>query len=134
MERVFVGKRKAITNWMRQFRTFIDFDKKMFKIQEGFLGIFKWGDFEPLPKIDYVLIFRTFFVKCEVCTADDLLDNPNSYYQVSMVYRKNRRIIVHETKKRDEAFSVAYDVAKGLNTRLMDSATDRRQGKWVLIP
>jgi len=109
----------------------VDIEKRIYKPQEGLLGIFKWGDFKPLPKINYVLIFRTFYVKCEGCSIDEFEDNPNSYYQVSLVYNSNRRIIVHETKRRDEAFSLAHDMAMGLKTRLKDSATNRRQGRWV---
>jgi len=131
MESLIVGTRKSITSWLRQFVTIVDIEKRIYKPQEGLLGIFKWGDFKPLPKINYVLIFRTFYVKCEGCSIDEFEDNPNSYYQVSLVYNSNRRIIVHETKRRDEAFSLAHDMAMGLKTRLKDSATNRRQGRWV---
>ena len=63
MTTVLTGTRKAINNWLRQFKTFIDLENKTYKIQESLLGIFKWGNFMPLPKINYVLVFKNVFAK-----------------------------------------------------------------------
>jgi hypothetical protein len=131
MNRMIVGNRKALSNWARQFKTVIDLEKKVYKIQEGLFGLFTWGDFKPLPKINYVLIFKSFFAKCEACTIDDFDDNANSYFQISLVYQNNRRIIVHETKNKQEAFSFAKEIASGLETPLKDSASNKRQSVWL---
>lgn len=131
MKNLIIGKREAVSNWIRQFSTIIDIQKRAYKLQEGFLGIFKWGKFEPLPKIDYVLIFRSLFVKCEACSIEEYETNPNAYFQVSLVYNKTRRIVVEETKNRQEAFALAKIVAAGLNTRLRDSATQRGKSSWL---
>jgi hypothetical protein len=131
MENLIVGKRKAISSFLRQFDTIVDLEKRIYKIQEGLLGIFHWGTFKPLPKLDYVLVFRSLFAKCEACAFDEEEDNPNAYFQVSLVYNSNRRIIVHETRKKSEAFDLARIIASGLKTRLRDSATNPRKGVWL---
>jgi|GEM_PF-670365 len=131
MKGLIVGKRKAISNFFRQFTTFIDIEKKMYKLEEGLFGIFRWGNFQPLPKIDYVLVFRSFFAKCEACAFDAENDNPNAYFQVSLVYKSNRRIILHETKEKQEAFELATETALSLKTKLRDSATNPGKSVWL---
>jgi hypothetical protein len=131
MDSIIIGKRKSLTSWLRQFDTIVDMEKRIYKVQQGVFGIFKWGHFKPLPIVNYVLIFKTFYAKCEDCVMDEFDDNPNSYYQVSIVYNKNRRIIVHESRRRSEAFNLAHDMAVGLKTHLRDSATNRRKSRWV---
>lgn len=126
------GKRKGISNWMRQFKTFIDTQKMCFKEEEGLFGIFKWGQFRPLPPLDYVLVFRQFFTKCETCTFDETDVDNTSYFQISLVYRKNRRIIVHETRSKDEAFGMAQRLAECFLLPVRDSATKR--GKSLNYP
>lgn len=133
MKDVIIGRREALSNWIRQFNTIIDIEKGVYKIQEGLLGIFKWGTFKPLPKVDYVLVFRSLFAKCETCSLDEYENNPNAYFQVSLVYNKNRKIVVEETKNKEEAFAKAKKVAIGLNTKLRDSATVRGQSTWLFF-
>lgn len=132
MENIITGHREALSNWLRQFKTIIDLKKRAYKIQEGLLGIFKWGDFKPLPKLNYVLVFKSFFAKCEACSIDEYENNPNSYYQVSLVHNQNRRIIIHETRSKDEALNFGRNLATKLNTRLKDSASNTRQSSWLL--
>lgn len=128
---IIQGKRRGISNIVSQFITYIDPEKRMYKIQESLFGIFKWGRFEPLPRIDYVLVFKQFFAKCEVCEIDEREDNAYSFYQVSLVHHKNRRIIVEETRDRKDAFDMGLKLAKALRLRLRDSASVRGQGKWI---
>jgi len=129
MENVIIGHREALSNWVRQFDTLIDLKERAYKTQEGLLGIFKWGNYMPLPKLNYVLVFKSFYAKCETCSIDDYENNPNSYYQVSLVHNKNRRIIVHETRSKDEALSFGRNLATELNTPLKDSVSNSKQTK-----
>ena len=131
MNNFVIGKRLALSNWLRQFVTIIDPDNNRYKIQEGLVGIFKWGKFKPLPKINYVLIFRSFFAKCETCSIDEFENNANSYFQVSLVYNKNRRIIFHETKNKTEAFEIAKNISLKLNTQIKDSVTNAKKSAWL---
>jgi hypothetical protein len=134
MNYLITGKRDALSNWVRQFITIVDIEKRIYKLQESFLGIFKWGTFKPLPKIDYVLVFRSLFAKCEACSLEESADhNPNAYFQVSLVYNKSRRIIVRETKSKEEAFMLARELAQGLKTKLRDSATKFGQSSWLIV-
>jgi hypothetical protein len=131
MSQLIIGKRDALNNWVRQFATVIDAEKRLFKMQEGLFGIFTWGEFKPLPKIEYVLVFRTLFAKCEDCSIEDTDKNPNAYYQVSLVYNKTRRIIVQETRSLTEAFELAKLTAVALNTRVRDSASQKGKSSWL---
>ncbi len=131
MKALIIGKRQAISNWVRQFATIIDIEKQVYKLQEGFLGIFKWGDFKPLPPINYVLVFKSFFAKCEACSLDEQ-DDESTFFQVSLVHHNNRRIVVHETKNKAEAFDLATVMSSALNTRLKDSASNRKQSVWLV--
>jgi len=134
MDHLITGKRDAVSNGIRQFVTVIDIEKRLYKLQEGLLGLFKWGTFKPLPKIDYVLVFRSLFAKCEACSLEENInDNPNAYFQVSLVYNKSRRIIVRETKNREEAFVLAGELAQALRTKLRDSATTFRKSSWLNV-
>ena len=80
MKDLIIGKRDALSNCIRQFVTIIDIEKRAYKIQEGLLGIFKWGTYKSLPKIDYVLVFRSLFAKCETCSLDEYENNPNDLF------------------------------------------------------
>jgi hypothetical protein len=129
-QNMIIGYRKALNNWLRQFRTFIDLDHKLYKIEESLLNIFKWGKFVPLPQLNYVLVFRSFYAKCEACSLDE---NADSYYQISLVHNKNRKIIMHETKNKSEALTFAGKLAKGLDLSIKDAASVPGQSSWKKI-
>jgi hypothetical protein len=127
---IVVGYRKALNNWLRQFRVFIDFERRTYKIEEGLLNIFRWGKYEPLPQLNYVLVFRSFYAKCEACSLDE---NADSYYQISLVHQKNRRIIAHETKNRSEAFSFAEQLSAALHLNIKDAASVPGKSTWKKV-
>lgn len=127
---IIIGVRKALNNWLRQFRTFIDLENKVYKIEESLLNIFKWGKYEPLPQLNYVLVFRSFYAKCETCSMDE---NADTYYQISLVHNHNRRIITHETKNKTEAFTFAEKLARGLSLNIKDAASVPGQSTWKKI-
>jgi len=129
-EKQIIGVRRALNNWLRQFRIFIDIDRNLFKVEESLLNVFKWGKYEPLPKLNYVLVFRSYYAKCETCSLDE---NADSYYQISLVHNKNRRIITHETKNKTEAFVIAEQLAKGLALNIRDSASVPGKSFWKRI-
>lgn len=129
--RIIIGKRSGMSNFFRQFQTHLDVSSNTYKIQESLFGLFKWGDFEILPKIDHILVFRQLYAKCEDCTLDDFENSINSYYQISLIHNKTRRIVVHETRSKSEAFEMANKLSVVLNKRILDAVTDRRKGKWI---
>jgi hypothetical protein len=117
-EVIITGKRRGLNNWLRQFTVLVDVEKKLFKVQESLLGIIKWGEFKPLPKIKYVLLFRNYYAKCEQCSLDD--ENDLAYYQVSLVHSANQRIIVHESRKYNEAREMAEKLAHRFHLKTSD--------------
>jgi hypothetical protein len=85
-------------------------------IRESLLfGVFSWGNYQPLPELDYVLVFKTSFQGCEACSMDEY---DKLFYQVSLVYKKRRRIIVHETKDLNEAIEKGRLLSKQLHLNL----------------
>jgi hypothetical protein len=86
----------------------------------------------PLPKVSYVLVFKTLYAKCEACGIDDF--ERSGLLQLSLVYGRNRRLIINESEDRTAIFEQARQLAAGLRVRLRDSATDRRQPKWITVP
>jgi len=129
MNNLIIGRREALNNWFRKFNTIIDPQNNAYKTQENIFGVFKTGNFKSLPKLNYVLIFKSMFAKCESCSIADYENN--SYYQISLVHGKNNRIIVHESRIRNEAFHLAKTMASALKIPLKDSATNREKGIWI---
>jgi hypothetical protein len=94
------------------------------------LGLFRFYSAKiKLPKLHYILLFRTLYAKCEPCTLEDFDDS--STIQLSLVYNKNRRLIVHETRTKKEIMEYARFLASDLKLRIRDSATDRRNPVWL---
>lgn len=84
---------------------------------------------EKVPQADYILLFRTLYAKCEPCEMEDF--EKSSLVQLSLVYRKNRRLIIHESRNTAEAFSLARELSNLYGLKIRDSATDRRNPVWI---
>jgi hypothetical protein len=84
---------------------------------------------EALPKINYILLFKTAYAKCEPCTLADFENS--SVVQLSLVYDKNKKLIVHETDNLESAKQLARQLSNELHLNIKDSATDRRNPKWL---
>jgi hypothetical protein len=82
-----------------------------------------------LPPADYILLFRTLYAKCEPCSLEDFDDS--STIQLSLVYHKNRRLIIHESRDKKQVFEYARFLAADLKLKIRDSATDRRNPVWL---
>lgn len=123
------GKYEASNFFVRQGIT-IDLTENCYsKFKKLFSFITVRERCSSLPKADYLLLFRTLYAKCESCTEEDY--NNNSVYQLSLVYNKNRKLIIHETGNREEVFEMSKQLASELKLRIKDSATDRRNSKWL---
>lgn len=121
------GKR-ASSNWIRKFGVLLDTQNKTYKKQETFFGI-HFGEWKILPIIDYILIFKTLYVKCETCTIEDIDDQ--GIYQLSFVYNKNRKLIIHESNNKQEVFKLAKNLAQEFKVSMRDSASNRRKAIWL---
>lgn len=83
----------------------------------------------PLPKVEYILLFRTLYNKCQSCSVQDFENS--STIQLSFVYNKNQKLIVHESNDIQYMMKLAKQLAAELKVRIRDGATDRRNAKWI---
>ncbi len=104
-------------------------DKSITRFEKVF-SIFKFKEkSKPLPEADYVLMFKTSYAACHACSLVDT-EEP-MVNQLSLVYNKNKKLIIHESKNFEEIQGLAKQIAQSLNLTICDSATDRRNPKWV---
>ncbi len=109
----------------------VDLTQKTFTKFEKLFAVLKFKESaKPLPKVDYILLFRTLYNKCQSCAVDDF-DNASTI-QLSFVHDKNRKLIVHESKNINDMKKLALQLADALNVKVRDSATDRRHPKWMI--
>lgn len=108
----------------------VDTTSNAYRLWHQLFGVFRfYNSFKKLPKGNYILLFRTLYAKCEPCTAEDF--DESSTIQLSLVYNKNRRLIIHECQNKKEILSFARLLAGDLNLKIRDSATDRRNPVWI---
>ena len=90
-----------------------DFEKKLFK-REYTIGIFKYGKWKRLPKLDYVSLFAV----------------NGSTFQVNLWNNKNKHWDLYEEFNFEDAFKIAFELSELLNIDLLD-ATVRNDFKWI---
>lgn len=118
------------SNFFVQQGLVLDTDKKCYHKSNKIAKLFTVNEAcKSLPKLDYILMFRTLYAKCEACSIEDFENS--SVVQLSFVYNKNRKLIVHESKNFEEVKQMAEQLAKEFKLRIKDSASDRRNSKWI---
>lgn len=123
------GKHAASNFFVEQGLT-LDTDKKCYQKSNKIMKLFTIREAcKQLPKPNYILMFRTLYAKCEECSIEDFENS--SVIQLSIVYNKNRKLIIHESKNCKEITKMAQELAQELNLKIKDSATDRRNPKWL---
>jgi hypothetical protein len=126
---IIIGKR-ASSNFFRKMGTQLDLQNGLYKAYESVLGMTS-GSWKKTPAFDYILIFKTLYIKCEGCVPEDFEDGHGAVYQLSLVYNKNRKLIVHESKEKEEIFALAEKLKSFYHIKIKDSASDRRNPKWI---
>jgi hypothetical protein len=126
---IIIGKR-ASSNFFRKMGTQLNLEKGLYKSYESVLGMTS-GSWKKTPTFDYILIFKTLYIKCEGCVPEDFEDGHGAVYQLSLVYHKNRKLIIHESKQKEEIFSLAEKLKKFYHIKIKDAASDRRNHKWI---
>ena len=126
---IIIGKR-ASSNFFRKMGTQLDLQNGLYKAYESVLGITS-GSWKKTPKFNYILLFKTLYIKCEDCVLEDFDNGHGAVYQVSLVYNKNRKLIIHESKDKAEIFSLAEKLKQFYHTKIKDAASDRRNPKWI---
>lgn len=124
-----INGQRAGNNWLRKSGTLLDLDNGRYMNYESIAGI-RSGTWKVLPKIDYLLLFRAVYVKCEACSLDEFEDEKRGHYQLSLVH-KQRRIILHESKNKEEVFALARKLSGLMKLPVRDSASKRQQPKWL---
>ena len=108
----------------------LNMEKGLYKAYESVFGMSS-GSWKKTPKFDYILLFKTLYIKCEGCSPEDFEDGHGAVYQISLVYNKNRKLIVHESKEKEEIFALAEKLKSFYHIKIKDSASDRRNPKWI---
>jgi hypothetical protein len=108
----------------------VDLPKRCFtKIGKVFSIIRLKDASRPLPKVNYILMFKTLYNKCQSCSVNDFEND--SLIQLSFVHDDNKKLIVHESGNIDEIKNLALQLAAELKVNIRDGATDRRNPKWL---
>lgn len=108
----------------------VDLTKKCFTKFEKIFYLFKLKEkSKPLPVIEYILLFKTLYGGCSTCSIQDF--EQSAITQLSLVYDKNRKLVIHESKNQDDIVQLAKKLAAELNVRIWDSATNRRHPAWI---
>lgn len=128
-EQIIIGKR-ASSNFFRKNGTLINLEKGLYKAYQSVLGLTS-GTWKKMPKFEYILLFKTLYINCEGCSPEDFENDKGTIYQLSLVYNKNRKLIVHESKMKEEIFSLAEKLQLFFKIKIRDSATDRRNPVWL---
>jgi hypothetical protein len=126
---IIIGKR-ASSNFFRKMGTQLDLEKGLYKAYVSVFGLTS-GDWKKAPKFDYILLFKTLYIKCEGCSPEDFEDGHGAVYQLSLVYNKNRKLIIHESKQKNEIIILAEKLKSFYRIKIKDAASDRRNPKWI---
>jgi hypothetical protein len=127
---IIIGKR-ASSNFFRKMGTELNLEAGLYKAYESVLGMTS-GTWKKTPKFDYILLFKTLYIKCESCSTEDFENGHGAVYQISLVYNKNRKLIIHESKQKEEIFALAEKLKSFYHIKIRDAASDRRNPKWLL--
>lgn len=96
-----------------------DMENKQFKIAYV-VGPFRWGKWRPLPKIEYVSVFRQ-------SKADG-----SFVYEANLWYKGNRHFNIYENQHQETVMLMGKNVAQLLKVDLWD-ATVPQKGHWVKL-
>jgi len=129
MENGIIHGNRAGSNWLRKSGVLLDVKNAKVMNYESILGL-RSGEWKALPKPEYILVFRTVYVKCEDCNLDEFENVNRGHYQVSLI-NKQRRTIIHESKNRQEVFALAKQLSEIYQLPVRDSATNRQKPRWL---
>lgn len=108
----------------------VDLSQQTFVKFERLFSVMKFKESrKPLPKVEYILLFRTLYNKCQSCAVDDFENS--STFQLSLVHDRNKKLIVHESNNVETLKSLAIQLASELKVKVRDVATDRRNPRWL---
>lgn len=92
---------------------YFDFEKGIFK-REKTIGVFKYGNWKPLPELEYVSLFAV----------------NHMTFEINLWYKKNKHWELYEKYEIKEAFTIAFELSELLNIDLLD-ATIPNNFRWI---
>jgi hypothetical protein len=129
MENGIIHGNRAGSNWLRKSGVLLDVQNARYMNYESILGL-RSGEWKPLPKPEYILVFRTVYVKCEACSLEEFEKENRGHFQVSLINHQ-RRTIIHESKSSKEVFELAKQLSEIYHLPIRDSATNRQKPQWL---
>jgi hypothetical protein len=105
----------------------INLDNNTFRKAKSLFG-YKFGKWNPLPKIEYISVFKTKENKRINGVSSTTVVSENIVL-VNLFYLGNKNITAYKSIDKEEAFKVAKKLALKLNIKILD-VTEREQ-KWI---
>lgn len=106
----------------------LNFAERTFRLITAF-GQQGFGNWEPLPPIKCVSIFKTQLVSSTYGRSNASVTTRQDVIQVNLATEQNKRIRLFETDNFEEALLFATEVSQKLNLMIWDATT--RDGKWL---
>lgn len=105
----------------------IDLDNKTYRTIHYFFGI-KQGQWKPIPKFEYVSVFRTNEIQ-QVNATSASARLKNQVILLNLFYEGNKHVTFYKTNSIEDAFKVARHFELALDVDILD-ATEREK-KWL---
>lgn len=105
----------------------LDYKNNKYRRVKSFLGL-TVGKWQPLPKIDYVSVFKT-TETTTVWAASASANVSNAVVKVNLFYNTNQKIEIYDSRDLEDAFSKAKQIASVLNTDILDATS--KVTKWL---
>lgn len=106
----------------------VNFKERTFRLITAF-GSQGFGNWQPLPPIKCVSVFRTQLVSKTYGRSNASVTSKEEVIQVNLATEDKKRIRLLETESIDEAFAFAKEVSQKLDLQIWDATT--KQGKWI---
>lgn len=107
----------------------INFKNKMHRLISSF-GPVNLGDWQPLPRLKYVSIFRVNLVSTVTGRSGASITQKEGVIQVNLITEQNKKLRLLETEDLDEALQFAKELSPKLNLKIWDAM--EKKGKWLL--
>ena len=98
----------------------INLDNKTYRTIKYLFGM-KFGSWNPIPKFDYVSVFRTIESQRINGVAATAVVSSNMIH-LNLFYQGNKHITFFRTTDKEEAFKVAEHIARCLDIELVDAS------------
>jgi hypothetical protein len=106
----------------------INFEQHKFR-KAKFLGNIPYGEWEEIPEIKYVSVFKVISSQSIIGIAGGRVTSREKITQINLIYGSNKRINVYKTDDTNDAFEKALFIAQHLNVKLFDATS--RNTKWI---